>query len=79
MPRSGRARLLGRALESGRPDTLETVRATGQGALSEALPFFAARTLPREEVYIRSTYDPILANDGRTDRRHILVGYGGHR
>ncbi len=53
MPRSGRARLLGRALESGRPGTLEAVRATGQGALSEAFPFFAARTLPREEVYIR--------------------------
>ncbi len=45
---------------------LESVRATGQGTRSEAFPFFVARTLPREEVYLRFTYDPILASDGRT-------------
>src|SRR5579871_6036857 len=33
--------------------TLESVRATGQGARSEAFPFLVARTLPREEVYLR--------------------------
>ena len=65
MPRSGRARLLGRALEVVCP-TLVNVRATGQGARSEALPFFVARTLPHEEVYLRFTYDPMLASDGRT-------------
>ena len=46
--------------------TLESVRATGQGARSEAFPFFVARTLPHEEVYLRFTYDPMLASDGRT-------------
>lgn len=46
--------------------TLETVRATGHGARSEAFPFFVARTLAREEVYLRFTYDPMLASDGRT-------------
>src|SRR5579871_2881247 len=46
--------------------TLECVRATGQGARSEAFSFFVARTLPREEVYLRFTFEPILATDGRT-------------
>ena len=32
---------------------LESVRATGQGARSEAFSFFVARTLPREEVVAR--------------------------
>lgn len=45
---------------------LESVRATGQGARSEPFPFFVARTLSREEVYLRFTYDPVLASDGRT-------------
>ena len=46
--------------------TLESVRATAQGVCSEPFPFFVARRLPREEVYLRFTYDPILAIDGRT-------------
>lgn len=45
---------------------LQRVRATGQGARSEAFPSFVARSLPREEVYLRFTYDPMLGSDGRT-------------
>ena len=59
--------------------TLESVRATGQGARSEAFPFFVARTLPREEVYLRFTYDPMLASDGRTVDGIFSFVYGRHR
>ena len=46
---------------------LEGVRSTGQAITwSDAFPFFFARKLPREEVYVRFTYSPILASDGRT-------------
>lgn len=45
---------------------LERVRATGQGARSEPFRLFVARTLPREEVFLRFTHDPILASDGQT-------------
>lgn len=45
---------------------LEGVRATGQATGSGDFPFFLARKLPREEVYVRFTYGPILADDGHT-------------
>jgi signal transduction histidine kinase len=45
---------------------LESVRATGKATWSEDLLMFFARRLPREEVYVRLTFGPILAADGRT-------------
>lgn len=45
---------------------LESVRATGKATWSEDLLMFFARRLPREEVYVRFTFGPILAADGRT-------------
>jgi PAS domain S-box-containing protein len=45
---------------------LEGVRSTGQATWSDAFATFFARKLPREEVYVRFTYSPILASDGRT-------------
>jgi PAS domain-containing protein len=45
---------------------LEGVRATGTATWSEDALYFFARNLPREEVYVRYTYGPILSGDGRT-------------
>jgi PAS domain S-box-containing protein len=45
---------------------LESVYATGQATGSEDLQLFFARALPLEEVYVRFTFGPILARDGRT-------------
>jgi hypothetical protein len=45
---------------------LESVYATGQATLSEDVRMFFARRLPLEEVYVRFTFGPILANDGKT-------------
>jgi hypothetical protein len=45
---------------------LESVCATGKATWSEDLLMFFARRLPREEVYVRFTFGPILAANGRT-------------
>ena len=45
---------------------LEGVRATGRATWSADTPFFFARNRPREEVYVRFMYGPILNDDGRT-------------
>jgi PAS domain S-box-containing protein len=45
---------------------LEGVRATGRATWSDEFQFHFARAAPREEVYVRFTYGPILAADGRT-------------
>ena len=45
---------------------LAGVRATGSATWSDDFPFLFAREVPREEVYVRFTYGPILAADGRT-------------
>jgi hypothetical protein len=44
---------------------LKSVRSTGKATLSEDVPFFFDRDLPREEVLVRSAYGPLLAADGR--------------
>jgi hypothetical protein len=45
---------------------LESVYATGNATLSEDVRMFFARRLPLEEVYVRFTFGPILASDGKT-------------
>jgi PAS domain S-box-containing protein len=45
---------------------LASVRATGRAIGSEDFLFFLARQVAREEVYVRFTFDPILAADGHT-------------
>ena len=45
---------------------LEGVRETGQATWTQDVAFFFERKLPREEVYVRFTYGPLLAEDGRT-------------
>src|SRR4051794_26715848 len=45
---------------------LEGVRSTGQAIWSGDFPFFFGRQLPREEVYVRFGFSPILGEDGRT-------------
>jgi PAS domain S-box-containing protein len=45
---------------------LESVYATGEATLSEDVQMFFARSLPLEEVYVRFTFGPILASDGKT-------------
>jgi PAS domain S-box-containing protein len=45
---------------------LESVYATGKATLSEDVRMFFARRLPLEEVYVRFTFGPILASDGKT-------------
>ncbi|MBY0522053.1 MAG: sensor histidine kinase, partial [Gemmataceae bacterium] len=45
---------------------LEGVRETGRATGSDDIPFHFDRAVPREEVYARCTYGPILAADGRT-------------
>lgn len=45
---------------------LASVYATGQATWSEDVLMFFARRLPLEEVYVRFTFGPILAADGRT-------------
>jgi signal transduction histidine kinase/DNA-binding response OmpR family regulator len=45
---------------------LESVYATGKATWSEELLLFIARNLPREEVYVRFTFGPMIAADGRT-------------
>ena len=45
---------------------LEGVRATGRATWSEDPLLFVARNRPREEVYVRFMYGPILNDDGRT-------------
>ncbi|HEY0817421.1 MAG TPA: ATP-binding protein [Rhizobacter sp.] len=43
---------------------LQGVMRTGEATWSEDVQFFFARHLPREEVYVRFTYGPILSTDG---------------
>jgi signal transduction histidine kinase len=45
---------------------LESVMRTGVATWSEDVMMFFARRLPREEVYVRFTFGPLLAADGRT-------------
>jgi PAS domain S-box-containing protein len=45
---------------------LKSVYATGNATLSEDVRMFFARRLPLEEVYVRFTFGPILASDGKT-------------
>jgi PAS domain S-box-containing protein len=45
---------------------LKGVYATGKATWSEDVLMFFARRLPREEVYVRFTFGPLLAADGRT-------------
>jgi hypothetical protein len=45
---------------------LQSVYATAQATWSEDVLMFFARNLPREEVYVRFTFGPMLAADGRT-------------
>jgi len=45
---------------------LESVVATGEATWSEDVLMFFARRLPLEEVYVRFTFGPLLAADGRT-------------
>jgi signal transduction histidine kinase len=45
---------------------LRSVYATGRATWSEDLRLFFARNRPREEVYVRFTFGPILAADGQS-------------
>lgn len=45
---------------------LKGVCSTGEGIWSEDIRMYFARKLPKEEVYIRFTYGPILDKDGKT-------------
>jgi signal transduction histidine kinase len=45
---------------------LKSVYATGKATWSEDVLMFFARKLPLEEVYVRFTFGPIFAADGRT-------------
>jgi PAS domain S-box-containing protein len=45
---------------------LESVYETGKATWSEDVLMFFARRLPLEEVYVRFTFGPILADDGST-------------
>src|SRR5262249_44023909 len=45
---------------------LKSVYATSHATWSEDVLMFFARNLPREEVYVRFTFGPMLAADGRT-------------
>jgi PAS domain S-box-containing protein len=45
---------------------LQSVYATGKATWSEDLRMFFARGLPLEEVFVRFTFGPLLARDGRT-------------
>jgi PAS domain S-box-containing protein len=45
---------------------LDSVYRTGRATWSDHFQFFFDRKLPREEVYVRFTYGPILAEDGRS-------------
>ncbi len=45
---------------------LESVYTTGSATLSQDVRMFLARRLPLEEVYVRFSFSPILASDGKT-------------
>ena len=45
---------------------LDSVYATGNATFAEEQLFFFARKLPKEEVYVRFTYGPILTEDGKS-------------
>ncbi|MBL0726446.1 ATP-binding protein [Piscinibacter sp. HJYY11] len=64
-------RVLGRPGREGWPEIwdvigplLDGVMTTGIPTVPEDTPFFFNRRLPREEVYVRYTYSPILSVDG---------------